>query len=718
MKTLFSKKSQPKAIWLEKPIFGFEQPFLPNNTCVAYDIEVYKNYFCCVVIGPKNEPKVFQLDDLQDMCKTLTDKRLIMVGFNNLWYDDYIMKYIFLDQRQQLSSNLRDAFGEGNLITRLRDLSDAIITMKNNDRPQWYWDLWREDVPWNFSMDIFQIPKPELGLKERSCERHTLSIEESPIPFDAVVTEEDIDDINNYCINDVRDTIIEWNLGIKHVHLRQKLKELYPHSDIITKHNAGICEEILTKEYLNRVNLDKKYLKGKISRPGKKIMIKECIPPWTKYDSEFLQDNLDRLALIAGKFSSDTDRACLNHVVDFKNQKILTDPELFDEDEEGEPLSKTIKNWTKEQGFAVTIKAGGLHSIDWPLVLEPGENELLFEVDVRSFYPGLIRAMQLKPEHMGEEFNNILNGIVDMRLDAKGKKDYLVSEGLKIVINSAFGKTGSQYSMLFDERMQLQVTLGGQLSLLMLIEQLLKRNINIISANTDGIVILIPKAKKFIVDTICKKWEKITGQTLEETQYKKYVRRDVNNYLVVKKDGSTKEKGIFRIRKPEKDIRKQRNKAEILADALRDYFMNGVEPAEHVMACSDLRKFIYSFHVSMSWSMHQKLMVDGQIQKVPILKTSRWYTSKEMIRDKRKGYFPSERVGDVYKVGPMTEKEKKKYKDKHKTDKHPNDWYKEIKVENGENSVIINKLPKKFPEDLDFIHYIIAVKKRIKEIEG
>ena len=719
MKKLFKKSNiSLHCPWIQTQPFRFEQPFLLNNICVAYDIEVFKNYFCCVIIGSKNNPKVYRLEDLGEMCQDLANKKLVLIGFNNLNYDDYIMKYIFMDQRQQLTSNLVNEFGGGDLPERIYNLSDKLINSGNGPKPQWYWDLWRTNVPWGFSLDMFKIPKPVMGLKERACERHTISIEESPISFDALVKEKDKKGIDDYCINDVCETIVEFNEGIEQIYIRQKLKDKYPTSDIISQHDAGICEQVITEEYLTRTNLLKKYVKENIARPGKKINIKECIPPWVKFESEFLSKNIDRLSMFSGKFSTDTDRSCLNHVIDFTNQKILTDPSLFEEDEEGIPLNKIIKNWSIDDGFAVKIAAGGLHSLDWPLVIEPKENELLLEIDAASFYPGLIRAMELRPEHMSAHFNDVLNEITKMRLEAKNNKDKLTSEGLKIVINSAFGKTGNQYSILFDEKMQLQVTLGGQISLLMLIEQLLKKKINIISANTDGIVVLIPKSKKLILDSICRRWEKITGQVLEETKYKKYVRRDVNNYLVLKEDGNTKEKGIFRIKKPEKRIRKQRNKAEILAYALRDYFINGNPPEEHIMACKDLRRFIFSFHVSRDWKLYQKLMINNEITNLEILKTSRWYTSKEIIRDPKKGYMPSDRVGDVYKIGPMTENEKKRYRDRHKTDQHPNNWMKEINVENGKNAVIINKLPDKFPKDLDYIYYIIAVKKRIKEIEG
>lgn len=40
-------------------------------------------------------------------------------------------------------------------------------------------------------------------------------------------------------------------------------------------------------------------------------------------------------------------------------------------------------------------------------------------------------------------------------------------------------------------------------------------------------------------------WEQKTGLNTEETEYKAIYSRDVNNYVAVKKDGKTKNKGAF-----------------------------------------------------------------------------------------------------------------------------------------------------------------------------
>lgn len=62
----------------------------------------------------------------------------------------------------------------------------------------------------------------------------------------------------------------------------------------------------------------------------------------------------------------------------------------------------------------------------------------------------------------------------------------------KIVLNGTFGKLGSKYSFLYSPNLMIQVTITGQLALLMLIEALEAAGISVVSANTDGIVSRCP----------------------------------------------------------------------------------------------------------------------------------------------------------------------------------------------------------------------------------
>ena len=97
----------------------------------------------------------------------------------------------------------------------------------------------------------------------------------------------------------------------------------------------------------------------------------------------------------------------------------------------------------------------------------------------------------------------------------------------------------------------------------MLIENLYLKNLEIISSNTDGVVVLFDKSKYEDFLSIWKEWEKITKLTLEETRYDLLVMSNVNNYIAVKTgdepiDKRVKLKGWFDFnREPHKNHSKK-----------------------------------------------------------------------------------------------------------------------------------------------------------------
>ena len=77
----------------------------------------------------------------------------------------------------------------------------------------------------------------------------------------------------------------------------------------------------------------------------------------------------------------------------------------------------------------------------------------------------------------------------------------------------------------------------------MLIEQYELRGIKVISANTDGVTIMIKKCDIEVMKTINEWWCKETGYELERTDYQKIIFSTVNDYLAIKTDGEIKKKG-------------------------------------------------------------------------------------------------------------------------------------------------------------------------------
>lgn len=211
-------------------------------------------------------------------------------------------------------------------------------------------------------------------------------------------------------------------------------------------------------------------------------------------------------------------------------------------DENGSPIEPPSLS-----GQAVTIGKGvyrmgigGLHSSEVSTVHHADEQYMLVDRDVASYYPNIILLCRLYPKHLTEAFLSVYRSIVETRLKAKRDGNSVVANALKIVANGSFGKFGSKYSLLYAPDLMIQVTVTGQLALLMLIESLEADGIEVVSANTDGIVIKCLRSRENDLLRHVTVWEKVTGFETEETQYKALYSRDVNNYIALKKKAATR----------------------------------------------------------------------------------------------------------------------------------------------------------------------------------
>ena len=70
------------------------------------------------------------------------------------------------------------------------------------------------------------------------------------------------------------------------------------------------------------------------------------------------------------------------------------------------------------------------------------------------------------------------------------------------MINAIYGKFGFEQGPLYDRLATLQVTVNGQLMLLMLCEELELNGIQVVSANTDGLWLKFMKIKRLILTVL------------------------------------------------------------------------------------------------------------------------------------------------------------------------------------------------------------------------
>jgi hypothetical protein len=230
---------------------------------------------------------------------------------------------------------------------------------------------------------------------------------------------------------------------------------------------------------------------------------------------------------------------------------------------------------------------GGLHSQESSQTVVANPLYTLLDFDVPSYYPKLILASGMYPPAIGPIFIPIYSSIVDERLDAKRSGQKNKAEALKIVVNGTFGKTLDPWSVMYYPELGIQTTLAGQLALLMLIERVTLAGFNVVSANTDGVVIWAAREQQAVLDHIIKGWEQDSGLELEPTEYSALYSRDVNNYIAVKLDSTTKTKGVF----GEAGLKKN-PQVEICSDAVVAWLTKGIPVHQTINQCREINKFV------------------------------------------------------------------------------------------------------------------------------
>ena len=159
---------------------------------------------------------------------------------------------------------------------------------------------------------------------------------------------------------------------------------------------------------------------------------------------------------------------------------------------------------------------------------------VIISSDVTSFYPNLAIRNKFSPGHFPkEEFCDQYEWFFNER--KKIPKSNPMNYVYKIILNSTFGLSNDENSFFYDPELCMKITVNGQLTLMMLYEQIMERIPDAVALlhNTDGIETMIPRQYYDDYMKICEEWEDITNLQLEHDEYQKLVLADVNNYIGV-----------------------------------------------------------------------------------------------------------------------------------------------------------------------------------------
>lgn len=246
-------------------------------------------------------------------------------------------------------------------------------------------------------------------------------------------------------------------------------------------------------------------------------------------------------------------------------------------------------------------KEGGNKDKDAPSIWDviTDDSYIYVHWDISSFYPSIMDEYKIAPAHVIESvFNKLIHWLKETRVTAKhSKEDYIdgipkdtLAQVLKIVINSIYGKLGFEKGDLCDRLAVLKVTINGQLMIMMLCEALELAGIEVMSANTDGIVVKLFKKNKEVFEQVSTEWKKLTRLEADSEEYKCYINRDINNYIIEELNGKLSYKGALNPLMYRIDLQKGYD-MPIVAQAVVNYFIYNKPVLETLYECRNILDF-------------------------------------------------------------------------------------------------------------------------------
>lgn len=509
---------------------------------VVFDIECYRNYFLAafrnIETGQKALIELYQGHplDTQRILRVLRNNTIITFNGNN--YDIPM---------------IRLALKQGTTNDDLKRASDAIIMQ--NLKP---WELEKKftipKIDWIDHVDLIEVAPGQASLKIYGGRLHSQRMQDLPIDPHDLISAEDRDILSTYCLNDLETTIDLYKKLKPQLDLRISMSEEYG-VDLRSKSDAQIAEAVIRTQ-LERIKGERIYRPDLLSS----YVFKYKAPSFIGFTSDQLKEILVKVE--ASTFE-------LNPSGNVVMPQSLESAKI--------KIGKSIYR----------MGIGGLHSSEKSVAHRSDAKYVLKDKDVTSYYPSIILNQNLYPEQLGLDFLSVYKQIVSRRIAAKRSGDVVTNEALKIVINGSFGKFGSRWSILYSPNLLIQTTITGQLALLMLIERVENLGIQVVSANTDGIVIKCPRDREGELESTVKAWEKRTGFNTEEAIYEALYSRDVNNYIALKQGGGVKLKGAYAPAGLQKNPVNQ-----ISVDAVVNYLTKGIPVDETIEWNCDVRKFV------------------------------------------------------------------------------------------------------------------------------
>jgi len=704
-------------------VFTFSAIYMNGKGGVAFEISDRKN----------------QISEMLEFLRNIKRTGCRLVGFNNIGFDYPVLHFILNKAKDAFKRNkpvkitanqiyneamrLINKTGDDRFGSKIKD-SEVIIPEV---------DL--------FLIHHFDNRARSTSLKMLEYNMRSDNIQDLPFPVGTELNSSQIDVLLKYNMHDVTETLKFYNFSKDALNLREELTDLFGFDctnfndtkigkqlfiNSIEKEKPGAC--YTQTERGRKINQTKREF----------IQIKDCIFSYVEFQRPEFKAVLEwfkkqTITETKGAFS-DIDEGDLGDLSNYaemviKRKKFKSKPTEFDLvefmkehnkgwvdveelkateyvfdadgnhvleqvfDEFGEPKGKPKKKRTPKLSYwgcwkvAETLNTvvnglrydyglGGIHTAKSG-IHKGTDQRPLKTYDVASYYPNLAIVNNIAPAHLGEAFCTTYSKLYKMRKEQP--KGSAANAALKLALNGVYGDSGNEYSPLYDPQYTMSITVGGQMLLSMLIEQLIiKCDAEIVMANTDGFEFFVDADKLSISEQCVKDWETLTQLQMEGDTYSAMFINNVNNYISVTDKGKVKLKGMYEYADYDKLGWAKNHSAMVIAKAVKAHLVDGIDYEEFIRLHRDKFDFLLRTKVPRSSS----LILVTEDEEIPQQNICRYYPSKE--------------GGKLIKVMPPLE---------------GSDEYRRIGIDTDYNVKTCNSISDFNWKDLDYSYFINEAKK-------
>jgi hypothetical protein len=652
--------------------------------------------------------------ELLDFLRNCVTGGYRLVGFNNLAFDYPILHYIMEKSKEhkdkgtvvkftakelyKIAQKTIDSMKEGGFGSAVKQEKVRIAQV----------DL--------FKIHHFDNKARSTSLKVLEFNMRSDNIEDLPFPIGKLLTDEEKDELIKYNKHDVMQTLKFYRYSDEHLKLRDELTELFGFDCTnfndtkigkelfirsLEKESPGCCYTVTERG--RKINQTKR----------EQIVIKDCLFPYIKFTrpefqalhewfkqqvitetkgvfSDIEEHKLGELAKYAElvvkrkKFKAKPDAELMQefkqehplgwieeeelkateYLFDAEGNHVMQYPldEFGNPDTTKKPKKKRVPKksyygcWRVSEtlnviinGFRYDFGVGGIHGAKQGTHVSTAD-KVIKTYDVASYYPNMAISNQIYQKHLGQTFCKVYKDLYELR--KSHPKGSAANSALKLALNGTYGDSNNEFSPLYDPAYTMSITIGGQLSLCMIIERIIDEvQAEVLMANTDGFEFICNRNQQQQVDDIVKWWQDVTGLELEGDSYAKMFVRDVNNYISVTEKSKIKLKGAYEFADYDKLGWHKNHSAMVIPKAVKAHLIDGIDYEEFIKLHQDKFDFMLRTKVPRSSSL---VLVKADQSEEQLQNICRYYACKtggKLV----KLMPPLEEAGEVRRLGIDTE---------------------------------------------------------------